>query len=355
MNRTHQFCTVLAIAMVSAAGWGQSQSPEVLNAKNQAFSPGQRTEIETRDQLARTIAVNVAADAQGRSDQQWQARLMSVLYGLPSRSLRDIAAQAHTLNQAHALAGSALTDQKKASASTNSAKALNDIADDLVFTPITPCRFIDTRNVGGVIPKGSSAATAFNTALSGGTYGGDSNCSLPAHGEIAIAANITVTVDSGAAGFLGIRPFGTTTRSSLVNWPAGGTPGIANAAIISTALDVRDEDYVFEAYAGGNTPNLIVDYFGYFAPTAPTALDCLTTDVSVNPVAAGTPVLPHVATISPPNCPAGYTQTAFYCQANLPGTLDGTYSTAGGPICEVSNSSSTTIYANLASRCCRLP
>lgn len=43
---------------------------------------------------------------------------------------------------------------------------------DLVYKPISPCRFIDTRSVGGPI----NGTRSFNLNLTGATYGGQAAC-----------------------------------------------------------------------------------------------------------------------------------------------------------------------------------
>jgi len=352
MNATNQRYAILVTSMLSAAAWSQSPALDAQATTSHTFSPAQRAEIEARDQLARTIAANVEADALTRHDPQWRTRLMSALYSVSSSSLRNIAMQAQTVDQTHALAAAARTSQN---AQTEShAKSLGDATDDLVFTQKTPCRFIDTRNVGGVIPKGSPTFTVFDTFQTGPTYGGDSGCTLPGNGEIAIAANITVTVASGAAGFLGIRPLGTTTRSSLVNWPTGGTTGFANAAIITTAQDSTSHHYEFEAYAGGNTPYLIVDYFGYFAPNAPTALDCVSTGMETVTVNSG-----GFEGFGLPACPSGYTIVAPLCEVTggngvlFIGTEQ--FPTNGNPVCAFYNTGASSQPAFIGSKCCRVP
>ena len=326
---------------------GQSAVP----GDGHTFSAAQLAEIDERDQLSRAIIDNVSADAAARGDGQWQIRLLSMLYGTRSRDLHDIALQAHTLDQAHAMAGAAFTAAR--SPSLAGAKALTDVGDDLVFTPKTPCRFIDTRNVGGPIASGLGGARNFDTFLLGSSYGGDSACTLPGHGEIAIAANVTVTVASGSAGFLTLRPYGSSALTSFINWPAGGTPGLANAGIITTALDASSH-YEFQAVAGGNTPNLIVDYFGYFAPAAPTALDCVNTTMTAVAISPGGSGVGG----APVTCPSGYTFVSIFCDASFTGlVVDGfaSYNSGNGQFCNFRNDTAASINAHIGARCCRVP
>lgn len=349
MKVSHQNYAAFVVVLLSASAWGQSslQAEHSINSRH-TFTPAQRAEIEARDLLAQTIAANVEADAQTRNDQQWRVRLMGTLYGVTSPNLRDIANQARTVDQAQVMAGK--VRQSGRSSRPNIAKSLTDLDDDLVFTPKTPCRFVDTRNVGGPIPKGGSAFTTFDTEQVGSVYGGDASCFLPGDGEISIAANVTVTVDSGAAGFLGIRPHGSTTRSSLVNWLAGGTTGVANAAIIATAQD-SDNHYKFDAYAGGNTPYLIVDLFGYFAPALPTALDCTTVGPSAATLAS------HQETTSASSaCPTGYSVVSPLCEGVAAYVLSSGVQVSGqNAFCSFSNQTANPTTVEIGAVCCRVP
>ncbi|MBS0583659.1 MAG: tail fiber domain-containing protein [Proteobacteria bacterium] len=223
------------------------------------LSMAQSEEMRARIELAHSIVQNVAADAAGkRAREDWPVGLSSVLYATPSATLRAIAASASTLDEAHAMARADALHGVRPVAEANS---FGSASDSLIFTPITPCRFIDTRNVGG----GIVAPRQFDTSLDGSNYGGATGCVLPPGGEAGIAANVTIVVPgTAAAGYLGIRPVGNTALTSFINWPAGGTLGWANAGTLSAARN-GSGNYAFEVFASGGSPNVIVDYFGYFA------------------------------------------------------------------------------------------
>ncbi len=73
-------------------------------------------------------------------------------------------------------------------------KALGDVAADLVYTPITPCRILDTRlSSGGPGPRISGSTTAFNAVAT--TFvpqgGVSTNCNIPA-GAAAIAGTFSM-------------------------------------------------------------------------------------------------------------------------------------------------------------------
>ena len=80
-------------------------------------------------------------------------------------------------------------------------EALSDIANDLVYTPVTPCRIVDTRNAGGAV----SANTIRSFDVDGGTFigqgGVNGSCGIPFGVARAVAMTLTVTQPSGASFF----------------------------------------------------------------------------------------------------------------------------------------------------------
>jgi len=313
-------------------------------------SAAQSEEMRSRIELTRSIVQNVAADAAGKgANEAWRVGLSSVLYATPSTTLREIAATASTLDQAHAMARADLPHGGVRGVGANS---LGSTSDSLVFTPITPCRFIDTRNVGG----GITTPRQFDTSLDASTYGGTTGCKLPAGGEASIAANVTIVVAGTASGgFLGIRPVGSTAVTSFINWPAGGTQGWANAGIVSTARN-GSGNYAFEAFASSAGPDLIVDYFGYFsAASSPGPLNC----ISLKKTFVTSSIGPNVE-LDSDYCPSSYTAVSAYCE--LGSTNDALIGTGTGidastnrsyGICREKNSSS--VGGVVGVLCCSLP
>ncbi len=115
------------------------------------------------------------------------------------------------------------------------------------FTPVTPCRLVDTRQTGGPIQAGTSRS--FTVPQLGG-------CDIPATAE-AYSLNVTV-VPHGALGYLTIWPAGEAQPvTSLLNAPDGRTK--ANAAIVPAGNNGAVSVYV------SNTSDVILDIDGYFA------------------------------------------------------------------------------------------
>ncbi|MEP6938231.1 MAG: hypothetical protein ABI846_00585 [Rudaea sp.] len=218
-------------------------------------STSQRDRLEEKLALTRRILEHVNADATMKgATPEWREGLAASLYGLSNETLRRIEPTLTTLDEAHTAAASPQAAREK---------ALGDAGNDLVFTPITPCRFIDTRNVGGAI----SSVRVFDTASPGSTYGGAAGCALSGIGEPAVALNVTVT-GMTAQGYLIVRPQGSVNTTSFINWD-NGAGQLANAGIIATTL-ANNGHYEFEITGNKGTPQVIVDFFGYFSAPAGT-------------------------------------------------------------------------------------
>ncbi|MEP6939189.1 MAG: hypothetical protein ABI846_05450 [Rudaea sp.] len=223
-------------------------------ARLELTSPAQKARLDEKLALAQRIIDRVSDDAQRKgATPEWREGLAASLYRLSNEALQAIEPGITTLDDAHAAAALA----------AGQAKALGDANNDLVFTPITPCRFVDTRNVGGPV----STLRVFDTANAGSTYGGAAGCALSGIGEPAIALNLTAT-GMTAPGYLIVRPQGSVNTTSFINWDAGAVQ-IANAGIVTTQL-ASNGHYEFEITGNKGAPQVIVDYFGYFSAPAGT-------------------------------------------------------------------------------------
>ncbi|MBS0582978.1 MAG: hypothetical protein JSS42_07735 [Proteobacteria bacterium] len=316
----------MAIATGLCASTAAFSAPVTAGSPNAApqsakarLSSAQLAEVQARISLGNQIVQNVSADAQakGASD-SWRVGLLDSLYNTPSSALRNISASATTLNQAHAQAAQAQLQaaaSRTASAAGGGASAnavvpdlLGSAGDSLVFNPKTPCRFIDTRNVGGAI---GTTARAFDTFFFGSTYGGDSACTLPGAGEPAIAANVTIVAPDVAAGYIAIRPTGSTALTSWMNWINLGAGALANAGVVATALN-GSSHYAFEILTGGGNVQVILDYFGYFSASPATALTLTNGTYETVSLAIGYNTFHYTTAV----CPANTTPVSAYCYNN---------------------------------------
>ena len=240
---------------------------------------------------------------------------------------------------------------------------LGAIANDLVFTPITPCRIIDTRYIG-TYPVGTRIAAnstrsfeVTSTANYSAQGGSATNCGgAGADGNYAAALINFTTVTPTGAGYITAYPNGATKPlASTLNYDGSDVKG--NSAVIKLnqagGLDLN----VFSV----SSTHLIADLLGYYATPKATKLDCVTSN------SAETVVLPTTfAEVFTPQCNSDYEITGGGCYQTA-GT--GVYVSKGFYIsssthptnpnaqaCRIYNSSTTSaISVKAEGRCCRIP
>ena len=145
----------------------------------------------------------------------------------------------------------------------------------LVYTPITPCRIVDTRVTGG--PFAAKETRTYQT--NGAASQGGGACTVYS-GTIPSALSLNITVDAtslgmaGQVGFLILTPAPPAAGGSWMNFP--GQSVIANAGVAT--INQTDGSFAIKTQ---NPANVIVDVFGYFAsgaagPTGATGTQGLT-------------------------------------------------------------------------------
>jgi len=147
-------------------------------------------------------------------------------------------------------------------------KTLGDIGKDVVYTPVTPCRIVDTRSgAGGTLNAGDTrnwlASNPSGTFVAQG--GSASNCGIAVK-PAAVLVNLTVAGTQSGPAFLTAWPFNQAKPlAASLNWVATGTQ-VANAIILPLCTGGGcTSDWSLFASSG---TELIVDVMGYFA--APT-------------------------------------------------------------------------------------
>jgi hypothetical protein len=224
---------------------------------------------------------------------------------------------------------------------------LGSTAGDLVFTPITPCRIVDTRLATGAFAGriGPNLGNWFSVNLANHTAQGGSAtaCGMPTTFDpSAVAINVTSTDQTGVGNLRVVESGGGLPTVSLLNY----TPGVnlANAAVVRSAIGGSDDIYI---YSQNSASHVVVDIMGYYAAPVATALDCVTTaDTSVAVPAGGD------ANASAPSCAAGYTATATYCESTI-WTMPFVFQSGG--ICSAQNNSAGSATLRASQRCCRVP
>ena len=186
------------------------------------------------------------------------------LYG--ASLVGDFRAMVHTLT-GKVGAGryvNALTGPQPKAVSDGSLELLGATTGDLVFTPIPPCRMVDTRNVGartGLLNLGAPRVFDLTTGGFSKGQGGSTSCpGLPSFSNFGWSANVTVTGYANNGG-LKAYPFGgAEPATSIINYfPAAYA--IANSSTLTGCFGCGD-DVTFLAF--GAPTHLIVDVMGYY-------------------------------------------------------------------------------------------
>lgn len=353
--------SLAALLALGVAAFAAAQNPRTvvespvveeraLSSRETGWRNHHGEEVSRRHALAQAIVEGMAAEAGRRNlAHTWRASTLNGLLVLDSSALREL--------QAAGAYDDVVAGMAKASARSTH-KRLGNVSQDVVYKPVTPCRLIDTRNVGGKI----SGVRAYNLDVAGNPYGGDPACNLAAivgqsQGQVgALFLNITIIDPQTVPGFIAARKAGDTNLTSWVNWYQSG-PAVqsANAGIVTTAnAENAAQANSFEILSSGAV-DVIVDLFGAFVRPEATALDCMiarTNDVMM-------PFGPPGPWVVRATCPAGYMATGVSCGADFQSAVHyfgpfgislTTYECAF-----VKSNDGATAYVATSTTCCRVP
>lgn len=155
-------------------------------------------------------------------------------------------------------------------------------SNDLVYTPVTPCRIVDTRNAGantGVLIGGAPARSFVGWNTSYTLQGGDnSSCGLPySTNNAAIVVNFAV-VGPSTDGYITAFPADKAQPfAATVNFVAGDVKG--NNTVLKLNQTTGETD--FKVYSSSTT-DLVADVVGYYA--TPVALGSPSSDLVYTPI-----------------------------------------------------------------------
>jgi hypothetical protein len=301
-----------------------------------------------------------AARENGRWDESFAASLSLSLARLQPENLLA-AGEASTFKEMmHVLGtgrGFALADKLSGGTALDTAVSplsLGDTFNDLVYTPVTPCRIADTR-APGVGKIGAYSTRSFDVDANGppwfGPQGGkgDGSCGIPFGVARAVAITLTVT-GPVSPGYLTAWAVSTTQPlASVLNFDTGWT--IANTTIIPVNPGGGPDINVF---VGGGGTDLIADVQGFFAAPQATALDC------VNVVSSFVAVPVNVYTAVDAFCPVGYSATGGGHDTNegtlgYPGVWHLSVPNGNGWRIWVDNQTNGPRNVATWARCCRVP
>jgi hypothetical protein len=343
----------LAAGAVAAQDSAGSVAEKVAKpAGKPAITAEQRSMLNEKLRLINRIVQTAGADRLGADvtveRQRW---LLESLYQMPLAQIRAMRLSGSIDGITHEMT------KAKAVAPKMEQPALGGLTSELVYIPISPCRYIDTRNVGGPIV----GSRGFDLDLTGTSYGGSASCDPVTNASIgtsgngaAIAINVAIVSPTAAPGFIGARPVGNTNTTALVNWyQSGPSVQASNAGVVSYDQDslVTNEIEFF-----GSPTQIIVDVFGIFAAPTATALDC----VSVAPASTSIPANTLSFQFVTATCGAGYTLTGGGCQSDdLRGSLwffgPQAFTSNTTWLCTYTNPTAAAELVRPMAKCCRTP
>jgi hypothetical protein len=235
--------------------------------------------------------------------------------------------------------------------------AIGASSTELVYYPITPCRYIDTRAVGGPI----TTSRTYDLSFTGGAFGGSAGCDPKAavggnEDSIgALAINVAIVSPTGAPGFVGVRPAGSTATTALVNWhEQGAIVQASNAGIVTTDQTAAAAEIEF---FGGPT-QVIVDVFGVFAAPTGTGPSCTLGTLAATTLNTTT----RNYNLTAGACPAGYRVVSVNCGVQSGDFQNGNLrmsergvNTGPTATCSGRYYGSSTVSVSAQAWCCRVP
>lgn len=229
-------------------------------------------------------------------------------------------------------------------------QVLGALGNDLSYTPLAPCRIVDTRSTaaGAILAGQTRSFDAVLTSSFTSQGGSGTNCGTLGVNATAIAVNITA-VQPTTPGFATAYPFNTVRPDAAsINYAAGAI--VNNGLIIQINNPATVDDFTLFTLASSH---YVVDIVGYFAPPVATALQCESV-----PDATPTVILPNGQGDSVSgNCSAGYTIVSGECNTtnNETRLIDNDVN-ANNYGCQAFNGNATVNETLTAvARCCRVP
>src|ERR1700687_1132281 len=182
-----------------------------------------------------------------------QVQLREMLMGLRADHLLA-ASLVGNLDGLRKVVANAQTSAAAVSPSRLKAQAVGDVTDDLVYTPLTPCRLVDTRGNGAPIQGGPFLPGERRTITPAGA------CSIPTGNTAALAlAFETQNLTTNTGGYISMVAPGAAITGA-VNVFNLATEWAATNALVST-----NSAGAFDVYVAQANPQVIIDVMGHFA------------------------------------------------------------------------------------------
>ena len=234
---------------------------------------------------------------------------------------------------------------------TNSSAQIGELDKDLFFTPVTPCRIMDTREAGslsGILQAQSTRSFLGSVTSSFAIQGGSAtNCNvLEGVNTAAIVVNFTV-VSPSTAGYITAFPANAAVPlAATMNFIAGDVKG--NNATLK--LNQTAGQFHFKIFSTSQT-HLVADVVGYYARPIATALECYTTAPSTGAINIQIGTSNYSGTATAPACALGYEPYGTFCNMS---SLIANLNMVVSNVCRANHFSSNTETVTATQRCCRV-
>lgn len=354
---------MLSLAIVAFAATASAQPPGTAGAQQgrTAVSAG-TTSPKERGQLTRQFVTKWGAYVQRVYNVPvgvWAKRMVPNFVSADASNFRNAlkrdtfeGAMAELNGSGHRLSDTQAIDRlaklppgvRGARADVVAAK-FGDLNRDLVYTPVAPCRILDTRNVaaGAIAANSTRNFVAFGVSSFTSQGGSATNCGVNPLAATAVAINLTAVTPSGA-GYATAYPFGSSQPlAASINYAAGAI--VNNALIVQTPNPISSFDFTVYTFAQSH---YVADIVGYFAPPLATELQCVET-ANTNLDIAGNGGTGNALA---PVCATGYTQTATNCETSS-WLMPIVYFQSG--TCSARNGDTATRTLRASRTCCRVP
>jgi hypothetical protein len=147
------------------------------------------------------------------------------------------------------------SDKLSASAANTRSKALGDSNKDLVYTPLAPCRLVDTRGFGAPIQGGPFAPEERRSYAPAGA------CGIPLAGVATLMISFTsLNTTPLSGGYLAILAPGAPVSTTVDIFNQGQNWSASNAVVATGGAGQ------FDIYVAAARPEIVIDILGYFAP-----------------------------------------------------------------------------------------
>lgn len=253
-------CMVAVLALAGSIAEAQQVSP--LRVSPNALLVIDQNRATVVDRIVANWGDALAQSGAGLTPDQ----MREVLNGLRADHLLA-ASLAGTLTGLRDVMANALTTSAAVQPGRVQAKALGDSNDDLVYTPVVPCRIVDTRY--GTVPPynaqmvgGSAFPVAANLSNFASQGGSASNCGLPSSFQ-AVVVTFTVLNPNFDAFLAASNTSNFTTLTQSVVMDFSANRGLANTATVPVDGAVK----FYLGMPAQLATHVIADVAGYFRPS----------------------------------------------------------------------------------------